>query len=56
MRRPDPRFNVTIIGISVLMVAVFALINGNHQGASMGFILGGAMVVGNEWWYWRKRQ
>ncbi len=56
VRRYDPRFNLTIIGSSVLMIAVTALISGDHRGASMGFILRGAIVVGNEWWYWRKRQ
>ena len=50
------RFTLTIFGIVFLLVGVFALINGDRQQASMQFIIGGAVVVGNEWWEWRKRQ
>jgi hypothetical protein len=33
-----------------------SLTSGNRQQATIGFILGGMLIVGNDWWQWRKRQ
>jgi hypothetical protein len=54
--RFDSRFTIIIFGIVVLFAAVVALAEGQRNTAVMGFIVGGAMVICNEWWVWRRRQ
>lgn len=49
------RYTITVLGITVLIAAVLTLTNGQRQDAVVGVVLGGAMVVGNEWWAWRQR-
>lgn len=56
MRRGDSRFTITIFGIAILLAAMVALTDGNAQEARIGFVLGGGMIVLNEWWQWRRRQ
>jgi hypothetical protein len=43
------------VGVSVLIAALIPPTNGQRQEATFGIVLGAAMVVGNEWWAWRKR-
>jgi hypothetical protein len=58
MRRPKGfaiRWYITLSGIIVLVAASLELSDGQRHGALVGYILGFAMIVGNEWWEWKKR-
>jgi hypothetical protein len=49
------RWLITVFGITVLLGALLSYTNGQRSDAAVGVVLGGAMVIGNEWWEWRKR-
>jgi hypothetical protein len=56
MRRSNARMNFRAIGVTVLAGAVVQLTRGQRQSAFMGFILAAAILVWNEWYWWRRNQ
>lgn len=59
-RQPDMntqrnRFTVTTFGLVCVFGGIASLVDGNDRLAEAGFILGGAMIALNEWWFWRSR-
>lgn len=54
-RSNTARFYLTTLGVICLLGGVVSLSSGDRSQATIGFILGVALIVGNEWWQWRKR-